>query len=153
ADNIRRALTGRSLRWFRPQREALYLGSTGARHAVGARNGLVVEGAWVWRWKDWIDRRFMRKYNDLPELPPAEPARAPAADRKEHEEICSSAMRCGGCGAKAGATVLSRALAGIEPAARADVVVGLATRDDPGLVDLGGEHFSLQTIDYFRAIV
>src|SRR6516162_4007610 len=50
ADNIRRALTGRPLRRFRPQRQALYLVSTGARHAVGARNGLVVEGAWVWRW-------------------------------------------------------------------------------------------------------
>src|SRR5262249_62302513 len=42
AENIRRTLTGRSLRRFRPQREALYLISTGERHAVGTRNGLVV---------------------------------------------------------------------------------------------------------------
>ena len=131
AENIRRTLTGRSLRRFRPQREALYLISTGGRHAVGTRNGLVVEGDWVWRWKDWIDRRFMRKFNELPEMTPA-PAVAlpPMADREALKEISAIAMRCGGCGAKVGATVLSRALASIEPAARADVVVGLDAPDD-----------------------
>src|SRR5262249_9294710 len=153
ADNIRRTLTGRSLRPFRPQRAALYLVSTGARHAVGARNGLVVEGAWVWRWKDWIDRRFMRKFNDLPEMTPPAAALPPLADREALKEISAIAMRCGGCGAKVGATVLSRALAGIEPAARADVVVGLDEPDDAALVDVGGEQLSLQTVDYFRAIV
>jgi selenide,water dikinase len=62
-------------------------------------------------------------------------------------------MRCGGCGAKVGATVLSRALGAIEPAQRADVVVGLDAPDDAALVDTGGEKLSLQTVDYFRAIV
>ncbi len=154
AENIRRTLTGRSLRRFRAQREALYLISTGGRHAVGTRNGLVVEGDWVWRWKDWIDRRFMRKFNELPEMTPA-PAVAlpPLADREALKEISAIAMRCGGCGAKVGATVLSRALASIEPAARADVVVGLDAPDDAALVDVGGEQLSLQTVDYFRAIV
>jgi hypothetical protein len=33
------------------------------------RNGLVFKGAWVWRWKDWIDRRFMRRFSQLPEIP------------------------------------------------------------------------------------
>jgi selenide, water dikinase len=154
AENIRRTLTGRALRRFRPQREALYLISTGGRHAVGTRNGLVVEGDWVWRWKDWIDRRFMRKFNELPEMTPA-PATAlpPLADREALKEISAIAMRCGGCGAKVGAIVLSRALASIEPAARADVVVGLDAPDDAALVDVGGEQLSLQTVDYFRAIV
>ncbi len=153
ADNIRRTLTGRSLRRFKPQREALYLVSTGERHAVGTRNGIVVEGAWVWRWKDWIDRRFMRKYNDLPEMKVAPAALPPLADREALKEISAIAMRCGGCGAKVGATVLTRALAGLEPAARADVVVGLDAPDDAALVDVGGEKLSLQTVDYFRAIV
>src|SRR5205807_7726559 len=153
ADNIRRTLTGRSLRRFKPQREALYLVSTGERHAVGTRNGLTVEGAWVWRWKDWIDRRFMRKFNELPEMAPSPAARPPLADRQALEEISAIAMRCGGCGAKVGATVLARALAGIAPAQRPDVVIGLDAPDDAALVDTGGEKLSLQTVDYFRAIV
>lgn len=67
ADNIRRTVAGKRLRSYRSQREALYLVSTGGRHAVGTRNGLVFEGAWVWRWKDWLDRCFMARFNDLPE--------------------------------------------------------------------------------------
>jgi selenide, water dikinase len=153
ADNIRRCLTGRPLRPFRPQREALYLVSTGERHALGARNGLTVEGAWVWRWKDWIDRRFMRKFNALPEMASPRAALSPLADREALKEISAIAMRCGGCGAKVGASVLTRALGSIELAARADVVVGLEAPDDAALVDVGGERLSLQTVDYFRAIV
>jgi selenide, water dikinase len=154
ADNIRRALTGRRLAPFRPQRDALYLVSTGERSAVGTRNGLTFEGGWVWRWKDWIDRRFMRKFNALPEM--AQAAKPPAttlADSEALKEISAIAMRCGGCGAKVGATVLSRALGAIEPVARADVVVGLDAPDDAALVDTGGDRLSLQTVDYFRAIV
>jgi selenide, water dikinase len=153
ADNIRRTLTSRPLWRFRPQREALYLVSTGERHAVGTRNGLVVEGDWVWRWKDWIDRRFMRRFNELPAMAEPPAAVSPAADQQALKDISAIAMRCGGCGAKVGATVLSRALGSIEPAARDDVIVGLDAPDDAALVDVGGDKLSLQTVDYFRAIV
>jgi selenide,water dikinase len=154
ADNIRRTLTGRAVRPFRPQRDALYLVSTGERYAVGTRNGLAFEGAWVWRWKDWIDRRFMRKFNALPEMKPADAAPASQlADKQALQEISAIAMRCGGCGAKVGATVLSRALRAIKPARRPDVIVGLDAPDDAAVVDTGGDQLSVQTVDYFRAIV
>jgi selenide,water dikinase len=69
AENIRRSLAGQALTPFRPQREALYLVSTGERYAIGTRNGFTFAGAWVWRWKDWIDRRFMQRFRKLPERP------------------------------------------------------------------------------------
>jgi selenide,water dikinase len=67
AANLRRAALGRPLKPYRPQRRHLSLISTGEGAAIGARNGLTVEGAWVWRWKDWIDRRFMRRFKELPQ--------------------------------------------------------------------------------------
>lgn len=70
--NIRSALTGQPLSRYRPQRDALYLITTGDRHAIGTRNGIVLEGDWVWRFKDWIDRRFMARYQRVAPAPPHE---------------------------------------------------------------------------------
>ena len=61
AANLRSAAAGARLKAYKPQRNILSLISTGERYALGARNGLTFEGRWVWRWKDWIDRRFMLK--------------------------------------------------------------------------------------------
>jgi len=66
ADNLRRALAGATPQPYRPQRTWLALISTGERYAVASRGWLYFEGRWVWHWKDWIDRRFMRKYSKLP---------------------------------------------------------------------------------------
>jgi selenide,water dikinase len=154
AGNLRRILQGRPLARYKPQREALYLISTGERHALGARNGHTVEGAWVWTLKDFIDRRFMAKFNELPEMAEPDAAPVPAiADQAAIKEISAMAMRCGGCGAKVGATVLTRALGAVVPAERDDVVVGLDAPDDAAVVDTGGKRLSVQTVDYFRAIV
>lgn len=62
AANLRRAAHGSSLRTYQPQPDALALVSTGERHAIGARGPFAVEGDWVWRWKDRVDRRFVAKY-------------------------------------------------------------------------------------------
>ena len=154
ADNLRRALMGRAPHPYRPQRDALYIISTGERHALAARNGFVVEGDWVWRVKDWIDRRFMRRFNDLQAMEGASSTpKTGVADAAALTGISAMAMRCGGCGAKVGATVLSRALGAIVPAERADVVIGLDAPDDAAVVDTGGPRLSVLTVDYFRAIV
>ncbi len=153
ADNLRRILTGAEPVPYQPQRQALYLVSTGERFAVGSRNGLTASGHWVWRVKNWIDRRFMRKFNELPEMKATAVEPSLIADAAAVKEISALAMRCGGCGAKVGSTVLAAALSGVAPAERADVVVGLDAPDDAAIVDTGGPLLSVQTVDHFRTMI
>lgn len=154
AENLRRHVAGRRLVQHRPQRDAMYLLATADGRAIGTRNGLVFEGAWVWRWKDRIDRRFMQMFNALPEMPAtAAPDLHGVADADAIAEISAAAMRCGGCGAKVGASVLSRTLGALVPAARPDVVLGLEAPDDAAVIDTGGMQLTVHTVDYFRAII
>ena len=155
AANLRRVLLGRPPRPFRPQRRFLTLVSTGGRHAVGARGPWSFEGAVIWRWKDWIDRRFMSKYRDLPPMADdATPAVEPGlASPEVLREISTAAMRCGGCGSKVGATPLDRVLEQLQPVRRDDVLVGLDAPDDAAVVTVPAGKALVRTVDAFRTIV
>jgi len=72
ATNLRHALRGEAFATHVPPRHVLSLIATGGRHAVASRGRLVVEGAWVWRWKDRIDRAYMAKFA-LPETVELQP--------------------------------------------------------------------------------
>lgn len=153
--NLRRMLLNRPLRPFAPQKQFLSLISTGNRSAVASRSGWALEGAWVWRWKDWIDRRFMAKFADLPEMSEDAATHTPRglANGQAIQEISALAMRCGGCGAKVGSTLLSRALSRLEPVARDDVLVGLHAPDDAAVVSVPPGQVMVHTVDFFRAMI
>lgn len=154
AENLRRALAQRPLRPFRPQRRYLAILSAGDKYALAARGNFTLEGAWVWRWKDWIDRRWMRRYNELPEMPTAGPEVASGiADEAALKEISAFAMRCGGCGAKVGSDLLTRALQGLDPGRREEVLVGLDSPDDAAVVRVPAGKALVQTVDFFRSFV
>jgi NADH dehydrogenase FAD-containing subunit len=46
-------------REYAPQRRQLALLTCGARYAIASWGALSAEGAWAWRWKDRIDRRWV----------------------------------------------------------------------------------------------
>lgn len=64
--NLRAFLGGTSLRRYRPQRGFLSLFNLGDGSAIGSKGPLSVEGRWVWRLKDRIDRRFVERFRVPP---------------------------------------------------------------------------------------
>jgi pyridine nucleotide-disulfide oxidoreductase family protein len=62
AANLLAALQGGSMRTYVPRRHSLYLLACGPRYAVASWGRWSAEGAWVWRWKDRIDRGFIRRF-------------------------------------------------------------------------------------------
>jgi len=156
AENLRRVITREEPQRYRPQTRWLALISTGDRHAVASRGAFFARGDWIWRWKDWIDRRFMRKFCELAPMEnprPADNDPVPLAPAEEAQAISAIAMRCGGCGAKVGATVLSRALAEVRPIPRDDVLIGLHAPDDAAVVRVPAGKAMVHTVDFFRAFI
>jgi selenide,water dikinase len=133
-ENIRRFLLGKKTKPFKPQTEFLSLISTGPKHAIGCRGRLNMEGDWVWKWKDWIDRRFMSRFHELPQMqaPKQTGLLATLDDQK----------RCGGCGSKIPGDLLSEVLrdAGVNP----------NELDDAALFDPPPGKQLLHTIDSFK---
>jgi len=138
AANLRRALTGKRLRRAVPQRRGLALIGTGDGHAVASRGRLAAYGGSLWRLKDWIDRRWMRRYRELPEM---------AKDESDDP------MRCGGCAAKVPAIVLAQVMERLQPVTSDTVMIGLDSPDDAALISFPGAPPLLQTVDFFRAMV
>ena len=153
--NLRRALLGRAPTSFRPQSKFLSLISTGDKYAIASRGSWSVKGEKIWIWKDWIDSRFMDKFSSLPDMEEENETGLPdgLATDDVVKEISAIAMRCGGCGAKVGATVLSRALNTLTPAPRDDVLIGLHEPDDAAVVEVPPGKVIVHTVDYFRAMV
>jgi selenide, water dikinase len=147
AQNLRRALAGQASKDFVPQRQFLSLISTGNKYAVASRGPFAFEGEWVWQWKDWIDRKWMRKYQELPFMHAAD------AGSNPNDVLRAEVMRCGGCGAKVGSGVLARVLQRLNPARRDDVLVGLEAPDDAAVTVIPPGKVSVQTVDFFRALV
>ncbi|MBS3803269.1 MAG: selenide, water dikinase SelD [Oleiphilaceae bacterium] len=156
ADNLKRVATGRKAKPFKPQKKWLALISTGDKFAVASRGDFAIAGKLVWHWKDWIDHQFMSKFNDLPAM--ADTGNLPDTSAAQNPEeaaqaISAVAMRCGGCGAKVGSTVLSRALANLKPIERDDILVGLHAPDDAAVLTVPPGKAVVHTVDFFRAFI
>ena len=145
ADNLRRRALGRPLRAYRAQRRALALIGVGHGRAVASRGRLSASGRWLWRWKEWLDRRFVARFSTLPAMPDEAPALDPALAGQ-----APAAMRCGGCGAKLGADLLGRVLVRLAVPKDASILQGIG--DDAAVMRLERTNLVL-TCDGFRAMI
>ena len=170
---------------YEPQSRFLGIIGTGDPDLAVASKGLMaLKGeTWLWQLKDWIDRKWMAGYTSgLPLMVATATAAAAAAEDAEEnvletlaaasssgdalDVLRHAAMRCGGCGAKVGATVLSRVMRELGPLVphHPSVVVGLDAPDDCALVapPTGADGSSegaaapvltAHTVDFFRSFV
>ena len=67
AHNLLAAHLGQPLKPHWPPQHTLNLLSCGTGHAIASWGPFHAEGAWVWRWKDRIDRGFMARYRRAPQ--------------------------------------------------------------------------------------
>jgi len=155
AKNLARAIQNKKLVPFKPQNNFLALISTGNKYAVASRGNWSLQGAWLWRAKDWIDRKFMATFNKLPEMKTEDPPQYNNAltDKQSINKISATTMRCGGCGAKVGSTILSRVIKRLKPVTRDDVIIGLSHPDDAAVTDVPQGKLVVQSVDYFRSFI
>src|SRR5262249_53223077 len=108
------------------------------------------EGAWLWTLKDWIDRRWMRMYQDVDRMIACMSA---AKSAVVANAVAVPDMRCGGCAAKVGPAPLSRALSRVPCAGLDGIGVGLDAADDAAVIaSASGQHL-VQTVDFFRSFI
>lgn len=63
ATNLALALQEQPLQSWKGDKQSLAILTTGDGRAIAHRNGMVLSGRLVWRWKDYLDRKFMHKLN------------------------------------------------------------------------------------------
>ena len=138
ARNLRRAALNLPLEKWKPQTRTLAVMATGNGSAIASYSKLSFSGNWVWKWKDALDQRWIKKYQSLPEMKINPP-------NTNHNQQVSLAMRCGGCGAKVASPILRRVLRRL----------GLAnvTGDDAAIILPPDSKVLLQTVDHFRDFV
>ncbi len=146
AENLRRHLIDAQLKPFRAQAKHLALVGLGDGRALASRGNWASIGTGWWHLKQYIDLKFINKYNVIPDMLNAEP-KVPNAFK---DDLPEDLMRCGGCGAKLAADPLKRVLARL-PAQDADHV-RLGIGDDAAEIIHSGTS-SLLTVDGFRAMV
>ncbi len=139
-ENLRAFLLGKPLKDYQPQKLYLSLIGTGKGEAIASWGPLCWQSPLLWRWKDYIDRKFMKRFSDLKmgkgkslttefynsEFGIKDELQSPAfikpsifrwgnsphLNTNSEFRIPNSEllMRCAGCGSKVGSSTLERVL-------------------------------------------
>ncbi len=157
--NIRAFFTRQSsLKNFHPKTNVLSLITIGDRKALVHQDSAsllrVLSPALLWTVKDWIDRRFMARFQ-------AETfAVNPGQVNKVMPEPKSSLVpedwqdnTCGGCGSKLGASTLTQSLNKLTIPPDDFVLLGVKDWEDCALTQVSENTLCLQTIDQFRSFI
>ncbi len=161
-ENLRKRLRGENeLNPWIPQEYFLGIIGTGNEYAIASKGPIGIEGSYLWKLKDKIDRVWMKGYQELPDmdkLMSTKPENAIAVNDSMGEEtiklLSKSKMRCGGCGSKVGSQLLTRALQKVKHLKFDRAEVKSTKNDDAALVEAPAQpNLMIHTIDYFRSFI
>ncbi|MGF1672573.1 MAG: selenide, water dikinase SelD [Rivularia sp. (in: cyanobacteria)] len=157
-ENLRRSLLGKNLKNYQPQKDYLSLIGTGDGMAIATRGWLTLPPhKLLWLWKDYIDRQFMKRFRDLPEISNRTLTIQNSLTPNSSLLTPNSYLPCSGCGSKVGGNVLERVLQRIQKEQpvieREDIIIGLKYPDDAAVVKVPTGKVMVQTIDYFTSLI
>lgn len=135
--NLKAALRGDPPKRFGLQTDYMKMIGLGDERAIAERGGFTFSGGWVWRWKQWIDQRFMDRYN-----------RIQIMDMMT-ESLKEAPPLCAGCGSKLPRQALDEALSALASSSRDDVLTGPG--DDAAVLKQADGRVQVLTTDHFRA--
>ncbi len=138
-ENIGRYLTRRPLISYKPQKNFLKLMNTGNGKAIGEYWNRASYRTLMWRIKNEIDVKFMKKYQDYRPM-----------QRWFSDASSSDAMRCLGCGGKVSSASLRAVLSELDTGTSPNVVVGLDAADDAAVIACPEKQITA-TVDFFAA--
>ncbi len=147
-NNLQSIILGNKLQSYRPQRFYLSLIGTGNKKAIASWGRLGLEAAWLWNWKDSIDRKFMDRFKDFSTM-----KSEPKNSQKNKQLNDNNFMPCNGCGSKVGSSILERTLKRLEIEQNSEIIIGLNTPDDAAIIDISKRDLLVETIDYLPSFV
>jgi selenide,water dikinase len=151
-ENLQRLLLEKPLKPYKPQQFYLGLIGTGDGEAIASWGSFGWQSKLLWQWKDHIDRKFMQRFSDLPEMT------SPSGWQEDSTTTTGlNQMHCAGCGSKVGSSTLEKVLQRLQvaypPTQRDDILVGLGTPDDAAVIQVPSGKLMVQTVDYFRSLI
>ena len=154
-ENLRRSLLGKNLKKYVPQKDYLSLIGTGNGSAIATRGSFTLPPSkLLWQWKDYIDRKFMSKFSNFPEMGHRELGIGYSSNSSL---LTPNSFPCAGCGSKVSGNVLETVLNRIQESQpfnqREDIIIGLNSPDDAAVVKVPTGKVMVQTIDYFTSLV
>ena len=155
--NLISTALNKPLKNFKPQNKFLSLLALGDQYALASRKPFSFSGKLMWRWKDHIDVKFMNLFHQLPTMNTAALKPATLDSHLQSQlgikDIHELNMRCGGCGGKVGASVLSDVLSELSPYPQDDILVGLEGSDDAAVLNIPRDKKLVQTIDHLKTFI
>ncbi len=151
AENLRRYATGKRLRKYYPQRQALALMSMGNHKAIASRANLFLQGRSMWTLKHQIDSRFVQKFARVPEMKANFALEPGLVDRDTEQRLRQHALRCAGCGAKVAADVLSEVIAELPSTSGDDILLSSTGIEDASRIRLPDGRILVQSVDHLKS--